>query len=160
MIIEARKIVLGSLLLLFIFVTVEAPLAGTTNNNCEGKYINYRIKADSMRPLLEKGNYIKVFSKKAGPEYCFAIERGGIYTYISNTFTKDIYVHRIIGLPGDTIEQNGKSLIVNGKVIEQTFVEKLKIKTSEYEVYKETIGGYEFNSMYKSQESFYMTGNF
>ncbi|MEZ4813319.1 MAG: signal peptidase I [Caldisericia bacterium] len=74
-----------------------------------------QVRQRSMLPTLMDGDIILV-SKLA---YSFGEpHRGDIVVFKSPDKDEDL-VKRVVGLPGDVIEDNGSTLIINGKVFEK-----------------------------------------
>ena len=71
---------------------------------------SYSIPSSAMLPTLQIGDYI-IGVKLSGPDDLPA--RGAIVTYIDSA-SGDIYVKRLVGLPGDTVEMRDGRLILNG----------------------------------------------
>lgn len=71
---------------------------------------SYSIPSGSMQPTLQVGDHVIGIRLSAadGPP-----PRGTIVTHVDAT-TGDIYIRRLIGLPGDTVEMRGGRLILNG----------------------------------------------
>jgi signal peptidase I len=73
----------------------------------------YRGPTPAMYPTLEVGDYLLSSTVLRKPE------RGQIIVYLYPHDQTKAYIHRIIGLPGDTVEIRQGDLIVNGKEIER-----------------------------------------
>ncbi|MBB3907572.1 signal peptidase I [Anoxybacillus rupiensis] len=82
-------------------------------------FTNYVVEGESMMPTLQDGNFLIV--KKFG-----SIQRFDIIVFHANT-QKD-YVKRVIGLPGDRIMYKNDVLYINGKPIEEPYLQRYKRK--------------------------------
>lgn len=85
---------------------------------------NY-IPSGSMEPTLYQGDYVLIDKMAYGPalplvgvgrliEYAQP-ERGDIITFVP-PHTDEVYIKRVIGIPGDTIVVSGARLWVNGEL--------------------------------------------
>ncbi|MBP1968271.1 signal peptidase I [Virgibacillus natechei] len=82
------------------------------------------VEGGSMEPTLESGE--RVIVNKA--TYLLGEpERGDVV--IIQTPSKN-YVKRVIGLPGETIEINGSTLLIDGELYEQTFLNEENLRRS------------------------------
>lgn len=71
----------------------------------------YRIVSDSMMPTLVKGDLVMVdldYYKK------HPLKRGDIVAYRHQS-DPTAYLHRVVGLPGDTIDIEGTKVFINGE---------------------------------------------
>ncbi len=103
----------------------------------------YRVPTGSMIPNILIGDYIFVskfaygYSRYSFPfspgivpaERIFADlpQRGDIIVFRLPTDTDQIYVKRLVGLPGDQVQVRGGTLYVNGTVVERTLTEPYSI---------------------------------
>ncbi len=103
----------------------------------------YRVPTGSMIPNILIGDYIFVskfaygysrysfpFSPGIVPEeriFADLPERGDIIVFRLPTDTDQIYVKRLVGLPGDQVQVRGGTLYVNGTVVERTLTEPYSI---------------------------------
>ena len=79
---------------------------------------NYRIESHSMEPNFYEGQFVLV-NKLA---YRFGEpQRGEVLVFHNPSNVKEDYIKRIIGLPGDTIEVVGDSILINGLELPQPF---------------------------------------
>lgn len=74
----------------------------------------YWIPSGSMKPTLLVGDYILVPFGSAQ-----SLQRGDIVVF-RHPVNKADFIKRLIGLPGDTVQMQGGSVILNGKVLPQT----------------------------------------
>lgn len=72
----------------------------------------WKIVSGSMAPTLLRGDYV-LFSPLRGP-----VPRGTVVSYHSRGI--DV-VHRVVGLPGDTLQMRGGSLYVNGRLLREPY---------------------------------------
>lgn len=85
------------------------------------------VEGESMGPTLEDGERV-IFNKIV---YIFNEPNRGDVVIIQRP-TKN-YVKRVIGLPGETIEINGKKLLIDGEEYEQAFLEEdAQIRTGKF----------------------------
>ncbi len=78
-----------------------------------------QIKGASMEPSFYSGEYIltsKITYKFRKPH------RGDVIVFKSPKNPDIDYIKRIIGLPGDKIEINGKELYINGELLPENYV--------------------------------------
>jgi signal peptidase I len=73
----------------------------------------WRIVSGSMTPTLRSGDYV-MFMPLRGP-----ITRGMVVTYRSEN--NDV-CHRVVGLPGETLQMRGGRLYVNGRPLREPYV--------------------------------------
>ncbi|HET7375576.1 MAG TPA: signal peptidase I [Anaerolineae bacterium] len=101
-----REIVETALLTAVIFLVV---------NTITGRF---RIEGSSMEPNLHDGEYVIIdrVSYVLHPP-----ERGDVIVFVPPTGDKD-YIKRVMGLPGDTVEVRNSQVIVNGKVLDEPYL--------------------------------------
>ena len=95
--------------------------------------LNFRVDGQSMTPNLDDGQMLLVnrnayqFVDWQGNKfYPFdPPERGDIVVFNPPTESDKPYIKRIIGLPGDTIEVVGDTILINGEELPQPFVHNL-----------------------------------
>lgn len=82
---------------------------------------NYVVKGESMMPTLQDGNRLIVskIGYSVGTPHRFDI-------VVFHATKTDDYVKRIIGLPGDTISYQNDQLYVNGKPVQEPYLDKYK----------------------------------
>lgn len=115
----------------------------------------FQIPTGSMIPTLEVGDFILVNKYAYGvrlPVIGTKImdvddpKRGEVMVFIPPHENK-YYIKRVVGLPGDTIRYENKSLYINGDLISKEFVEEILVETSIGDLpgtlYSETLGGIE-----------------
>ena len=68
----------------------------------------YEIKEESMKPALLPDEYVLSVKLKEAPK------RGDIVCFKANWGINNIYLKRIIGLPGESIELNGNEIYIDG----------------------------------------------
>lgn len=113
----------------------------------------FQIPTGSMIPTMKVGDFILVNKYSYGlrlPVVGTKImevgepRRGEIMVFIPPHEDK-YFVKRVIGLPGDRIRYEDKTLYVNGEEMPREFVEKISIKYSQGELpgslYREDLGG-------------------
>jgi signal peptidase I len=84
-------------------------------------FSNYVVEGESMKPTLEEGN--KLVVNKIGYQIG-AFERFDVIVFHANK--KEDYVKRVIGLPGDRVEYRNDQLYINGKKVDEPFLEPYK----------------------------------
>lgn len=84
-------------------------------------YQPVKVEGTSMMPALQDQE--RIFINKFVYRFGMGkIERGDMVVFwFPNDHTKS-YIKRVIGLPGDTVEVNAGTVIVNGKAIEEGYV--------------------------------------
>jgi signal peptidase I len=92
----------------------------------------FKIPSGSMMPTLLAGDFILVNKFTYGIRVPILnhtmIEvglpkRGDVFVFHYPPKPSIDYIKRVVGLPGDVIEYKSKTLFVNGKKMEQTFVD-------------------------------------
>lgn len=84
---------------------------------------NYVVEGKSMEPTLENGNKLIVnkISYQIGE-----LNRFDVIVFHHNK--EEDFVKRIIGLPGDKVEYRNDELYINGKKIDEPYLEKQREK--------------------------------
>jgi signal peptidase I len=79
---------------------------------------NYRIENHSMEPNFYEGQFVLVnkLAYRLGQP-----ERGDVVVFHNPSNTSEDYIKRIIGLPGDTVEVQNASVLVNGQPLVEDF---------------------------------------
>ncbi|MEK4875880.1 signal peptidase I [Bacillus sp. FSL W8-0102] len=78
----------------------------------------YEVKGESMSPTLEEGNKLIVNKMKN-------VKRFDIVVFHAPD-SDEVYVKRVIGLPGDTVEMKNDVLYINGVAYKEPYLNKLK----------------------------------
>ena len=87
----------------------------------------FKIPSGSMIPTLEIGDHLLVSKTRPEPgdikpEKGFVKSIMNIPSEVSEyLFSKDNIIKRVIGLPGETVEVKGKTVLVNGKALEEPY---------------------------------------
>jgi signal peptidase I len=81
-------------------------------------FSNYVVEGESMMPTLEDGN--KLVVNKIGYQIG-DLDRFDVIVFHANE--KEDYVKRIVGLPGDRIKYEDDQLYINGKKINEPFLD-------------------------------------
>jgi len=115
----------------------------------------FQIPTGSMIPTLEVGDFILVNKFAYGirlPVIGTKIinvddpQRGEVMVFIPPHENK-YYIKRVIGLPGDTVRYEDKTLFINGEMVSKEYVDEISVDTSigslPGTLYSETIGGIE-----------------
>ena len=93
----------------------------------------FKIPSGSMMPTLLAGDFILVSKFSYGirvPILNYTMievdkpKRGDVFVFHYPPKPSIDYIKRVVGLPGDLIEYKSKTLYINDKKIEQTFVDK------------------------------------
>ena len=114
----------------------------------------FKIPSGSMMPTLLAGDFILVNKFTYGfrvPILNYTIievdkpNRGDVFVFHYPPKPSIDYIKRVVGLPGDVIEYKSKTLYINNKKIEQTFVDKYpylmnEIHHIEAKEFKEALG--------------------
>ena len=114
----------------------------------------FKIPSGSMMPTLLAGDFILVSKFSYGirvPILNYTMievdkpKRGDVFVFHYPPKPSIDYIKRVVGLPGDVIEYKGKTLYINDKKIEQTFVDKYpyvmnEIHHIEAKEFKEALG--------------------
>lgn len=83
------------------------------------------VPSGSMEPTLFDGDWVWVDKTSYGPTIPFANvtvfkhhdpERGDIVTFVP-PHTSDLYVKRVVGIPGDRVQFSGRDITVNDQVL-------------------------------------------
>ena len=114
----------------------------------------FKIPSGSMMPTLLAGDFILVSKFSYGirvPILNYTMievdkpKRGDVFVFHYPPKPSIDYIKRVVGLPGDVIEYKSKTLYINNKKIEQTFVDKYpylmnEIHHIEAKEFKEALG--------------------
>lgn len=82
----------------------------------------FKIPSGAMIPTLLVGDHILV------NKYDYKVKRGDVVVLLSHNSGNDrskiatYYVQRIIGLPGDSLDIEGRNLVINGRNVDLKFV--------------------------------------
>ncbi|EPJ44673.1 MAG: hypothetical protein OFPII_32870 [Osedax symbiont Rs1] len=115
-------------------------------------YEPFRLPSTSMYPTLEKGSYL--IAKKLGygnygslgitiqkSAMSAIIKRGEIVIFLYPKDLSTLFVKRVIGLPGDEIIYDHKTLYLNGKEVSTNYLST----TGTQQVFQEQIGNISYN---------------
>ncbi len=114
----------------------------------------FKIPSGSMMPTLLAGDFILVNKFSYGIRvpilnhtmiHVGEPHRGDVFVFHYPPKPSIDYIKRVVGLPGDVIEYKSKTLFVNGKKMEQTFMDKYpyimnEIHHIEAKEFKEALG--------------------
>lgn len=84
-------------------------------------FSNYVVEGESMMPTLQDGN--KLIVNKIGFQM-EDLDRFDVIVFHANE--EEDFVKRIIGLPGDTLEYKDDQLYVNGKKVDEPYLDKYR----------------------------------
>ena len=98
----------------WLVATIVGPdwLAGVVERNVAK---SFRVPTAAMDPTLVIGDYILV--RRRVPR---ALERGAVVVYRAGTPSRE-YVHRVVGVPGDTLEMRDFRLFRNGAPADEPY---------------------------------------
>lgn len=111
----------------------------------------FQIPTGSMIPTLEVGDFILV------NKYAYGIrlpvigtkiiefdepKNGDVMVFIP-PHEAEYFIKRVVGIPGDRVRYEDKTLYINDKKQAQVFIAQLPPEKPRYLVYKETLGGAE-----------------
>ncbi|WP_347552436.1 signal peptidase I [Pseudalkalibacillus hwajinpoensis] len=82
---------------------------------------NYVVHGESMMPTIQDGN--RLIINKIGYEVSEP-DRFDLVVFHANE--QEDYIKRVIGLPGDTIEYKNDVLYINGKKLEEPYLERFQ----------------------------------
>lgn len=106
----AQTLLLALVLYLFLQATIQA----------------YRVRGVSMLPNLESGQYLlinKAVYFKVGSRYLFhPPKRGEVVVLRPPNTVGEVYIKRVIGLPGETVEVRGGRVLVNGRALAEPYL--------------------------------------
>ena len=77
-----------------------------------------RVGANSMAPTIHRGDRVAV--NRAAYWFGAKPQVGDVASYW--TMNRDLFIHRIVGGPGDTLEMRDNVLFRNGKQIEEPYI--------------------------------------
>lgn len=111
----------------------------------------FQIPTGSMIPTLEVGDFILVNKFAYGirlPVIGTKVvevgepKNGDVMVFIP-PHTDEYYIKRVIGIPGDRVRYENKTLYINGDRQEQEFIARIPPTRPEYVVYEENLAGVE-----------------
>ncbi len=85
-------------------------------------FVEYKVEGVSMQPTYEEGRLLSI--NKLGFLFSSLKRFDVILFHLPNS--EEIYIKRIIGLPGDEIHYKDDQLYVNGKAIKEPFLTSSK----------------------------------
>lgn len=111
----------------------------------------FQIPTGSMIPTLEVGDFILVNKFAYGirlPVVGTKVvdigepKNGDVMVFIP-PHEDDYFIKRVIGIPGDRVRYEDKTLYINGEEQKQEFVARIPPANTRYAVYRENVGGVE-----------------
>ncbi len=111
----------------------------------------FQIPTGSMIPTLEVGDFILVNKYAYGVRLpvigtkVFAVDEpknGDVMVFIP-PHEDEYFIKRVVGIPGDKVRYQDKTIYINNEKQEQVFVAQIPPEKPEYLVYTETLGGVE-----------------
>ena len=101
-----REVIITILLALVIFMAIRTSVH------------NFEVNGYSMQPTMEDGQYV-IVSKIT---YWFEDpQRGDIVVFGANRLNNDV-IHRIIGLPGETVEIENGEVYIDGVKLDEPYI--------------------------------------
>ena len=109
----------------------------------------FQIPTGSMIPTLKIGDFILVNKFAYGIRLpvigtkVFDVgepKNGDVMVFIP-PHEDEYFIKRVIGIPGDKVRYEDKTLYINGVKQAQKFVAKIPLKNPKYVIYEETLGG-------------------
>lgn len=85
------------------------------------------VRGNSMEPGLSDGEHI------LGLRNTYDIGRGSVITFCAPYGSDDLYVKRVIGLPGETVRIQDGKIFVDRTVIEEPYVRLWTVDNGPYE---------------------------
>lgn len=89
-------------------------------------FVEYKVEGVSMQPTYEEGRLLSI--NKLGM-YFDSLKRFDVVLF-QLSGTEEIYVKRVIGLPGDEIHYQDDQLFINGKKVNEPFLDDEKNKVN------------------------------
>lgn len=83
-----------------------------------------QVKGTSMYPALKDGQHVVI---NVAASYMTKIHRFDVVV-VKNHDTDNLWVKRVIGLPGETVDYKDDVLYINGKKVEEPFLDQQYIK--------------------------------
>jgi signal peptidase I len=99
------QVILTAIIILVVFAAVQFTMQ------------SFRVEGYSMEPTFPDGEYIvvnKLTYRFVSPH------RGDVVVFRNPQMPDRLYIKRILGLPGDTVEIRGGRVYINGSVLEET----------------------------------------
>ena len=101
--------------LLFVFLGFFAVQPKAMNFSCV-ETRDFTIRGTSLDPLIKDGSMVKGL---LGYYQCNPLKRGDLVIFRFKT-RKELFVKKLVGLPGDRIEFYGSYLRLNGKILKNS----------------------------------------
>jgi signal peptidase I len=99
------QVILTVIIILVVFAAVQFTMQ------------SFRVEGKSMEPSFHNGEYIvvnKLTYRFVSPH------RGDVVVFRNPQMPDRLYIKRIVGMPGDTVEIRGGQIYINGGVLEET----------------------------------------
>lgn len=104
-----RKSLIGIIALISIFYGCSALRRQTIS-----------IKGRSMMPTIQDGEKVRIERLYHGAK--FAVKRGDIVMYLYPKDTSKFYVHRLVGMPKETVAIREGKVLIDGKELTEPYV--------------------------------------
>jgi signal peptidase I len=101
-------------LVLFAYLSV---IGSSTSYVREHLVESFRIPSNSMQPNVLKGDYLFADKQVNCPGCKYSILRGDIAIFVYPNDRTLYYIKRVIGLPGDKIRIQGRTILINNQSI-------------------------------------------
>jgi len=99
-------LVIAGVIFLSVYILIARPFQTTDNN---------------MAPTLNKGDYALYLIRDKATEYFFNVKRGDIVIYSNPQKPGNVYVSRVIAIPGDKISFRNRFIFLNGKLLNEPY---------------------------------------
>lgn len=86
------------------------------------------VKGFSMQPTLNDKNIVVT---KVGIKH---LKRGNIIVFDANPRADELYIKRVIGIPGDVVEIKGGLVYVNGERVKESYLKESTVTEPEMKV--------------------------
>ncbi|MDI3409655.1 signal peptidase I [Bacillus sonorensis] len=111
---KKRYMVIAAVLLIVLGIQVKNAI-----------FIEYKVEGVSMNPTFQEGNTLLI---NRFAHHFQTINRFDILLFKGPE--KDVFIKRIIGLPGETLKYEDDQLFINNKPIKEPYLDELKAVTA------------------------------
>jgi len=92
----------------------------------------FKIPSESMEPAISAGDYLMTTKRV---DQVHPLEENDVVVFMNPNNPSIYYIKRIVALPGDTVQNNGNILIVNGKPAGEYYGDKFQMSVPHGEVF-------------------------